>query len=52
MRAAKRLYDSSWQGPVEDGLRLETELQQSLIGSPNQIEAVRAGMAKEPASFA
>src|SRR3954469_12178980 len=52
MRAAKRLYDSSWHGPVEDGLRLETELQVSLIGSPNQIEAVRAGMAKEPANFA
>src|SRR5436190_506685 len=51
-RAAKRLYDSSWHGPVEDGLLLETELQTGLIGSPNQIEAVRAGMAKEPANFA
>src|SRR3954470_9684194 len=44
MRAAKRLYDSSWHGPVEDALRLETELQQSLIGSPNQIEAGARGM--------
>jgi enoyl-CoA hydratase/carnithine racemase len=52
VRAAKRLYDSSWHGPVEDALLLETELQQALIGSPNQIEAVRAGMAKEPANFA
>ena len=52
VRAAKRLYDASWHGPVGDGLVLETELQRSLIGSPNQIEAVRAGMAKEPASFA
>jgi enoyl-CoA hydratase/carnithine racemase len=52
VRAAKRLYDESWHGPVEDGLLLETELQQALIGSPNQIEAVRAGMAKEPANFA
>jgi len=52
MRAAKRLYDTSWHGPVEAGLLLETELQVGLIGSPNQIEAVRAGMAKEPASFA
>jgi enoyl-CoA hydratase/carnithine racemase len=51
-RAAKRLYDSSWHGPVEDALLLETELQTGLIGSPNQIEAVRAGMAKEPANFA
>jgi enoyl-CoA hydratase/carnithine racemase len=52
MRAAKQLYDRSWHAPVEEGLLLETELQTGLIGSPNQIEAVRAGMAKEPANFA
>ena len=52
MRAAKRLFDTSWNAPVEQGLALETELQVGLIGSPNQIEAVRAGMAKEPANFA
>jgi hypothetical protein len=42
----------SWHAPVEEGLLLETELQVGLIGSPNQIEAVRAGLAKEPANFA
>jgi enoyl-CoA hydratase/carnithine racemase len=52
MRAAKRLYDTTWNAPVEEGLTLETELQSGLIGSPNQIEAVRAGLAKEPANFA
>jgi enoyl-CoA hydratase/carnithine racemase len=52
VRAAKRLYDVSWHAPVEEGLLLETELQVGLIGSPNQIEAVRAGLAKEPANFA
>jgi enoyl-CoA hydratase/carnithine racemase len=52
VRAAKRLYDTTWLGPVEDALRLETELQVGLIGSPNQIEAVRAGLTKEPANFA
>ena len=52
MRAAKRLYETAWNAPVEDGLLLETELQVGLIGSPNQIEAVRAGIAKEPANFA
>jgi enoyl-CoA hydratase/carnithine racemase len=51
MRAAKRLYDTSWNAPVEEGLLLETELQLGLIGSPNQIEAVRSGMAREPANF-
>jgi enoyl-CoA hydratase/carnithine racemase len=52
IRAAKRLYDTTWNAPVEEGLLLETELQSGLIGSPNQIEAVRAGLAKEPANFA
>jgi len=52
IRAAKRLYDTSWNATVEEGLLLETELQVGLIGSPNQIEAVRAGMAREPANFA
>jgi enoyl-CoA hydratase/carnithine racemase len=52
MRAAKLLFDTSWHAPVEEGLLLETQLQVELIGSPNQIEAVRAGMAKEPANFA
>ncbi len=51
VRAAKRLYDASWHARVEDGLELETELQRALIGSPNQIEAVRAGMTKQAASF-
>ena len=51
VRAAKKLYDSSWLGPADEALVLETELQRALIGSANQLEAVRAGMAKEPASF-
>jgi enoyl-CoA hydratase/carnithine racemase len=51
VRAAKRLYDEAWNAPVEDGLLLETELQRGLIGSPNQIAAVTAGMAKQPAEF-
>ncbi|MDX6637832.1 MAG: hypothetical protein QOJ01_1343, partial [Solirubrobacterales bacterium] len=51
VRAAKRLYDASWNATVEEGLLLETELQRSLIGSPNQVEAVRSGMAKDPGRF-
>src|SRR3954447_25834982 len=51
VRAAKRLYDASWNAPVEEGLRLETELQVGLIGSPNQLAAVQAGMARQPAEF-
>lgn len=52
VRDAKRLYDTVWNSPVEEGLVLESELQRALIGSPNQIAAVTAGMTKQPAEFA
>jgi enoyl-CoA hydratase/carnithine racemase len=51
VRAAKRLYESTWPAPAPGALELETELQRALMGSPNQLEAVRSGMAREPASF-
>lgn len=51
VRAAKRLYEHSYPRPAADALVLETELQGALMGSPNQLEAVRSGMAKERASF-
>jgi enoyl-CoA hydratase/carnithine racemase len=51
VRAAKRLYGEAWDAPAADGLRLESELQTGLIGSPNQIAAVTAGLAKQPAEF-
>jgi enoyl-CoA hydratase/carnithine racemase len=46
VRAAKRLLDASGVVGVEEGLRLEEELQRSLLGKPNQIEAVRANAEK------
>src|SRR3954470_10278668 len=52
VRAAKRLYDTIWNAPVEEGLLLETELQRNLIGSPNQMAAVTAGMTKQAPEFA
>src|SRR3954447_17817109 len=51
VRAAKKLYDTTWNAPVEDGLLLETELQTKLIGSPNQMAAVTAGMTKQQPAF-
>jgi enoyl-CoA hydratase/carnithine racemase len=51
VRAAKRLFDQAWVAPAEDTLALEAELQLGLIGSPNQLAAVTAGMAKQPAEF-
>ncbi|HWF36011.1 MAG TPA: crotonase/enoyl-CoA hydratase family protein [Solirubrobacteraceae bacterium] len=51
VRAAKRLFDEAWNAPAETSLKLEADLQRGLIGSPNQLAAVMAGMAKEPAQF-
>ncbi len=52
-RAAKRLIDEAYLIPDDQtGLALEEELQRSLIGSPNQVEAVQANLAKRPARFA
>lgn len=52
IRAAKRLIDRAYLLPDdESGLALEEELQRTLLGSPNQIEAVQANMEKRPAAF-
>lgn len=49
--AAKRLLESAWHSSVEEGLRLEEELQRTLIGTPNQIEAARANFEKRRPVF-
>jgi enoyl-CoA hydratase/carnithine racemase len=51
VRAAKRLYEESWTADAQRTLALEAELQLGLIGSPNQLAAVAAGFASEPAEF-
>ncbi len=51
VRAAKRLLGEAWGGPAEETLALEAALQQRLIGSPNQLAAVVAGMSGEPPRF-
>jgi enoyl-CoA hydratase/carnithine racemase len=52
VRAAKRLYDETWTSDDSAAaLVLETDLQVGLIGSPNQIAAVMAGMSGEPPVF-
>ncbi len=52
VRGAKRLLDESWTAPAEQTLALEAEIQLRLIGSPNQLAAVTAGMSKQPVEFA
>ncbi len=49
--AAKKLFDESWDMGFEDGLALEAKLQLGLLGRPNQMEAVQAGLAQREAKF-
>ena len=51
VRGAKRLFEESWNRPAEETLALEAAIQLKLIGSPNQLAAITAGMTKQPASF-
>lgn len=50
MRGAKALVRAAWPGG-DDHLGLEARLQAAIIGSPNQIEAVMAGMQNRPARY-
>lgn len=51
VQGAKRLLDESWSAPPRRGLELEAEIQRRLIGSPNQIAAVTAGLTRQPPQF-
>ncbi len=49
--AGKRLLETTWHGNSEDGLKLEEKLQKSLLGSPNQLEAMKANFEKRLPNF-
>ena len=51
IRSGKRLLEASALVSVEDVLALEAKLQRSLIGSPNQVEAVQANLQKRTPTF-
>ena len=51
IRAGKRLLNSAGVVSVAEGLKLEESLQLSLIGKPNQVEAVQANMQKRAPQF-
>jgi enoyl-CoA hydratase/carnithine racemase len=51
VRGAKRLLTEAWNAPGHEGLRLEADIQRRLIGSPNQIAAVTAGLTRQPPQF-
>lgn len=51
IRFGKRLLEESWAANERTGLTLEAELQGELIGSPNQLEAIRANFEKREPRF-
>ena len=51
IRGAKRLFDEAWTGAPAETMGLEAKIQLGLMGKPNQIAAVTAGMTKQPAEF-
>lgn len=51
IRAAKRLLNQSGTVPLERQLRDESSEMKALIGTPNQIEAVKAYFEKRPPRF-
>lgn len=52
IRAGKKLLEESWRADERTGLELESTLQTQLIGSPNQVEAVKANFENRAPQFA
>ena len=52
VRAAKQALDSAKNLSVREGLKVEERLQTSLIGTPNQVEAIAANVQKRRPTFA
>ena len=51
VRAAKRIIDSANYQSAEEGLLMESQEQDKLMGAPNQIEAVMAELQKRAPNF-
>ena len=51
IRAGKKLLNASRLVSVAEGLKLEADLQRSIIGQPNQVEAVKANLEKREPQF-
>lgn len=51
VRGAKKLYEDTWHLESRNGLGLEQSIQAKLIGSANQLQAVKAGISKQPGKF-
>ena len=52
IRGIKRLVNSAWHCSEEEALALEAQLQLGLLGTENQVEAVRANLERREPRFA
>ncbi len=51
IRSGKRLLETAWHADARTGLELEAQLQAKLIGTENQLEAIRANFEKRAPEF-
>jgi len=51
VRAGKRLYEESWHADARTGLEMESSLQVGLIGTANQVEAIKANFENRSPDF-
>ncbi len=51
VNGSKALIDQTWTLPMGEGLAIEGALQADIIGTPNQMESVMAGMSKRAPLF-
>ena len=51
IRSIKKLFDEAWHTNTGESLRLEATLQSTLMGTPNQLEAVMANLQKREPNF-
>jgi enoyl-CoA hydratase/carnithine racemase len=51
IRRGKQLLEQAWHADERTGLELEAKLQGQLVGSPNQIEAIKANFEKRAPNF-
>ncbi len=51
IRLAKQLFENTWRGDRDEGLKLEATLQGRLIGSANQVEAVKSNFEKRAPQY-
>lgn len=51
VRAAKQCLNEAWHGDEAKGLLRESQLEMTIIGGPNQVEAIMANMQKRAPKF-